>query len=510
MGKAQRARLKRAEDQERADRLRQQKKAERRDTMKITVIAVSILLVIAMIVAAICIAVNAVRSTGNYLRNKVGISSEHYEINNAMMSYFFRDTINSTVQNALATYGSYATYYGMIPDTTKALRDQKNSSGTTWYDYFMNSAAKSMSSMLVLTEAARADGVELTDVETDRIDKMFEKFKKQAEEQKMSFEDLLHESYGLGVKESDVRDALELYYLSQKYYNYRYNGIEITDDEIKEYYDKNADKYNVVDYKVHTFTSTKAETKASDADSALKRGRRLAEAKTSEEFDTILRELIKDDYEDKDKLDEAVENALYENATLVAKSEYSEWLFNEKTEVGDTKIVTADNGNVSVYMLIEKSHLNEDATKDVRHILFSLNDYESDADCKAAAEEILAKYKEEGGGEEVFAELAKRYSSDPGSYALGGLYMDVSEGEMVDEFNDWLFDKDRKTGDCDIVKTSYGYHIMYYVGEGRPVWKANVFETLRSDEYSDIVEELTKTYTVTVDIKKLGNIPDIH
>ena len=35
---------------------------------------------------------------------------------------------------------------------------------------------------------------------------------------------------------------------------------------------------------------------------------------------------------------------------------------------------------------------------------------------------------------------------------------------MVTEFNNWIFDDARKAGDVEIVKTSYGYHIMYFVG----------------------------------------------
>ena len=37
---------------------------------------------------------------------------------------------------------------------------------------------------------------------------------------------------------------------------------------------------------------------------------------------------------------------------------------------------------------------------------------------------------------------------------------------MVQTFNDWCFDEARKTGDSGIVKTQFGYHIMYFVGFG--------------------------------------------
>ena len=33
---------------------------------------------------------------------------------------------------------------------------------------------------------------------------------------------------------------------------------------------------------------------------------------------------------------------------------------------------------------------------------------------------------------------------------------------MVEQFEDWCFDKERKPGDTGIVETKYGYHVMYY------------------------------------------------
>ena len=37
---------------------------------------------------------------------------------------------------------------------------------------------------------------------------------------------------------------------------------------------------------------------------------------------------------------------------------------------------------------------------------------------------------------------------------------------MVTEFNDWVYDSERKVGDVDIVKTTYGYHVIYFDGDG--------------------------------------------
>ena len=68
---------------------------------------------------------------------------------------------------------------------------------------------------------------------------------------------------------------------------------------------------------------------------------------------------------------------------------------------------------------------------------------------------------------------------------------------MVTNFNDWCFDASRKTGDTDIVESSYGYHIMYFVGEDLPYWQVRVTNTMKNNDFSEWTESLLQDYTVT-------------
>ena len=111
---------------------------------------------------------------------------------------------------------------------------------------------------------------------------------------------------------------------------------------------------------------------------------------------------------------------------------------------------------------------------DVRHILVEPPNRQvvdgklvfTEEDWAAGLAEAQAIYDEWLAGEateDSFGDAAYINSED-GNSLYGGLYTDISKDVMVDAFEEWCFDESRKYGDHGIVKTEYGYHIMYFVG----------------------------------------------
>jgi peptidyl-prolyl cis-trans isomerase D len=92
-----------------------------------------------------------------------------------------------------------------------------------------------------------------------------------------------------------------------------------------------------------------------------------------------------------------------------------------------------------------------------RHILIKVDagaDAKTDAAAKAKAQDILKQIQ--GGAN--FADLAKKYSDDPGSKDQGGELGFAKRGTMVPEFDNAIFTQ--KIGDTQIVKSQFGYHIV--------------------------------------------------
>lgn len=156
----------------------------------------------------------------------------------------------------------------------------------------------------------------------------------------------------------------------------------------------------------------------------------------------------------------------------------------------------------------------ESVSVDVRHILVYPEGADSStvrteefseeawAAGKANAEAILNEWLAGEKTEESFAALAQERSGDPGSAANGGLYTGVTEGQMVQNFNDWCFDKERQIGDYGIVETEFGYHIMYFSGSS-PLWRDHAEADYVNEMSNKAVNEICEAVTLNVDYSKI-------
>lgn len=122
--------------------------------------------------------------------------------------------------------------------------------------------------------------------------------------------------------------------------------------------------------------------------------------------------------------------------------------------------------------------------------------------CRDEAQAILDAWLAGDADEDSFAALATEKTEDTGSQSTGGLYESVWTGMMVEEFDDWCFDETRKTGDYGLVKSPYGYHVMYFVGaeEG---WIRLCTEGAQSVKASEMLEKMVEESTVEIDEDKI-------
>jgi len=105
------------------------------------------------------------------------------------------------------------------------------------------------------------------------------------------------------------------------------------------------------------------------------------------------------------------------------------------------------------------------------HILFRVEDPAKEAEVRAKAEAVLKKAK--SGAD--FAELARKYSQDPGSANSGGYLGRIQRGQMVKEFEDAVFALN--PGEIsELVHSQYGFHIIRSIKRETPT-----LESMRDD-----------------------------
>ncbi len=151
---------------------------------------------------------------------------------------------------------------------------------------------------------------------------------------------------------------------------------------------------------------------------------------------------------------------------------------------------------------------------DVRHILIGVDggttneegvttySEEEWAACEKEAQEILDQWLAGEKTEDSFAALANEKSEDAGSNTNGGLYEQVYEGQMVPTFNDWCFDESRVYADYGLVKSDFGYHIMFFVGS-EPIWKTYAKQDWVSEQTQNFTAALLEKYPMEVSYKDI-------
>ena len=182
----------------------------------------------------------------------------------------------------------------------------------------------------------------------------------------------------------------------------------------------------------------------------------------------------------------------------------SDWLFDSARTSGESGII--ESGSTIYVVVFRDRYRDENKTVNVRHLLVTPEEgtleagaegYDEEQQAlmdaaKAKAEDLYAQWQAGEATEDSFAALVTEETDDTGSKETGGLYSQIAATDSyVQSFLDWCFDPDRTSGDTGIIESTYGYHIMYFVGDDIPVWKKQVTDNLRTTDYNEWMESLT-------------------
>lgn len=525
-----------------ADKLTEKQLAAQKEAKKLKLYTTifAVVLVVLLVVAVSVGVSKTISSSGIRQKNTVALTVGDHEINSVEMNYFFMDAVNAFYSQ----YGSYATMFGL--DTTKPLDQQvtNEETGATWADDFLDSAKSTAVAVYTLKDAADAAGYSLGDDEIASIESQSETLDLYASVYGYpSGDSYLRAMYGAGASKESFIEYSKLRSLADGYRNFYTESLTYTDADLREAEKENFEAYSSFTYNTYYLPSSSFltggtadaegnttytdEEKAASVSAAKGAADSLLAADSLDALEEAIDALSIN--KDQDVSTTAYKNALYSSVSSV----YADWLTDSSRKEGDMKVFenattstnadgneeTVVNGYYVVYYV--GSTDNSFALKNVRHILVSFahdhdeteehdhseTEYtdEEKAAAKATAEELLAQWKSGEATEESFAALANE-NSDDGDGTTGGLYENVYPGQMVTNFNDWVYDSSRKVGDTGIVESNYGYHVMYFVGDSDITYRDyQITNELRQSDVEAWYTEITGSVTpVEGDMKYLN------
>lgn len=433
---------------------------------------------------------------------------EKHDIKVNTYNYYFALYYNN-LQSTVSSYKQYGIDLdeaNMNVDFDKKLSEQtrtEDGKTTTWLEYVQEQVEDSIkdtyASYYKAVKENKGKDPEITDDQKKEIKDALKNYKESAHKYGYTVSGYIEAAMGHGVtKDVFVREAT-ISYIAENYdsdHKKDSDSKTYTDKELNAYKKKNESKLQSVDIKMFECDSeddAKAFKKALKADGS--NFAALASKYSSDDFD---KKANKNSQETtyNDMARSTMEGLSVAISTADDDKKYPglDWLYSSDRKAGDVR-----QDSTTVVYVVKPVYMSDAKTVNVRHILIapesskSSDDSSSSKSAKdctdkewAAAEKkaksILAKYNSGDKTSKSFAKLAKSNSSD-GNASDGGLYENIIPNQMVPTFNAWCFDSSRKAGDVGIVKTEYGYHIMYFEGKNdQAVWKYIAQQKLAADD----------------------------
>lgn len=441
---------------------------------------------IGVVVALILyISLNSLADKGYFLRKHSTVTSQNYEINNSMMSYFFYEEYRNFVNK------NYDSINDMGLSSAKSLKKQKSYYGDgTWYDHFMTAATDKVKQKVALAEAAKSAGMSLGDEENAEIDRTIERKQNAADGRSESLREYLAFMYGRGVTEKDVRDCLKLNMLADKYYQSVYDSTVMTDDEINAKYEQEPQKYMSATCKKYVFKYAENGKKAESAESF------------DEYINAVLEDITKD-YKESYSVDLERSMAEVTYYQLGASSyDYGEnktvdkLAFSDTATVSDTA-VTEKDGEYTGYCVVSLPARAEYATKNIRLIKFNFKTYGSEQYALRAANSVLESWNDSTKTQVYFKGLVAENSEDTDSYDNGGLYLNLKTGVLESAVEEWAFSDERKENDCTVITGEEAYYVVLFEGNGVPAWQADII----AENFDGVIKEQTDKFVNDYSVK---------
>lgn len=403
----------------------------------------------------------------------VKINGQGYSL--AEFNFYFHSWYASFTENNAA-------YLSYMFDEAKSLKEQEYEDGRSWFDFFTDEAVLSMQQIITLSEMGREAGVTLSETKQKEIENVLETVREFADTLGMKTDAYLSYFYGEGMDEEGLRKCLTDARLADAYSEQVRESFELTEEEIKAWYEAHSGDYTTVSYERFFARASSMGTEPSAEEK--KAAGELAQAVYDQvEAGKSLKEASAG-HSDEGKY------LTFDDASFIQGSVYGDWLFDPERADGDTYLVEDVNG---WYVMV--FHGRNEADYLTAHVLDAFfptdeadgtQDEQLEASC-LKAESFYDGWKENDGTGEGFCALAEKQAESTGAEYE---YISLTRGSLGEYADRWAFEEGRKAGDCAVVYAPEGFHVLYYEGTSQEAWKVLAAKDLREERYLAWFDEM--------------------
>ncbi|MCI8611655.1 MAG: hypothetical protein HFE66_07035 [Clostridiales bacterium] len=428
------------------------------------------------------------------INNTIAVATENYTVSQSMMEYFFNSYYRTFV-------GNYADRLEQMHlDTAKPLSEQKYSDTHSWFDYLIAQTLKQVQQLLYLGEAALADGMELSEENTQKIEDTLARYDAAAVQNNTSTAYYLHSLFGESVNEMTIKKCLHLQMLAAQYTEKLEKEQTYTIEDLEDYFTRNSKNYSMVGLIYAAVPARQAEY--------------FANAENEDAFVQLLRAHLLEETPalSAEDLEEKIEAAYKRRVGYMEDTAFSQWAFDTERKAFETYTEETDDGKTVVYMLLPATGeplgetLYRDITpvKNLEFILFEPEKGEGIDTAKNKAQAVLDQWKKESevNAQNAFETLMQEYGGDTS--------LNLERGRVAAELENWIFDEARQAGDTTVIAVTEGAYILHMLADGEPQWQIRVRADLQQEALDVKLEELSECYETRYSEAALYDISQIQ
>ena len=514
---------------------------QQREAKKLKAYTLTFIIAMVLVVAIVAGVLLTPYIEGGLRRATTAVTIADHELSAAELSYYYVDAISGYQDEVYSQYYNYYGdywYYMLGFDSTLALNKQVKDTekNTTWADYFVDEAINNAKSVYALYDDAMANNYKLSEEDQKELDdslaSLSEYVKKQTDYSSVAA--YLRSIYGPSASEDTYKEYYTITSTASAYYDDHLDSIEYKTEDYRAYEAEKKHLYNSYSFIYYTINMSSylgeghkdenGSTFWTDDEKDAARVQVKADMQAlvaagitdKASFDAAVQSLTINKYDKDgnpvaaDKMATATESIDVSYNSMYLNTAAKDWVIKEERKAGDFDVFPIYDSasekeedeskkiiNGYYVVLFNETDTNEVHLANVRHILSKFkggtkdsngNTTYSDAEKQAAkteAENLLKQFKDSIANEtdaakieDTFAKLANKESDDQsGQVTNGGLYEDIYPGQMVESFEKWCFDADRKPGDTGLVETTYGWHVMFYSSTDEMTYRDSMIKT---------------------------------